>query len=68
MVKCELAYAKIKDLDILVKHRLGMFNDMYPELRKEIQESEEQTRKWIKEMLLRALLSVSSSEQARGLR
>jgi GNAT superfamily N-acetyltransferase len=57
MVKYELSYAKIEDLDILVKHRLDMFNDMYPELRKEIQESEEQTRKWIKEMLSKGTLA-----------
>ena len=37
MVKYELAYAKIEEPDILVKHRLGMFNGMDPELRKEIQ-------------------------------
>ena len=56
MVKYELAHAKIEDLDILVKHRLEMFEDMYPELRKEIQKSEEQTRKWIREMLSKGAL------------
>ncbi len=52
MVKFEISRAKAEDTEILVTHRLGMFNDMYPELRKEIQESEEQTRKWLREMLL----------------
>jgi GNAT superfamily N-acetyltransferase len=51
MVKFEISQAKAEDTEILVKHRLGMFNDMYPELKKEIQESEEQTRKWLSKML-----------------
>jgi GNAT superfamily N-acetyltransferase len=51
MVKFEISQAKAEDTEILVKHRLGMFNDMYPELRKEIQKSEEQTRKWLSKML-----------------
>ena len=51
MLRFEISRANAEDLDLLVRHRLGMFNDMFPELRKKIQESEEQTRKWIKEML-----------------
>jgi hypothetical protein len=51
MAKFEFSCAKVEDIDILMKHRLGMFNDMYPELRREIQKSEEQTRKCIRELL-----------------
>ncbi len=51
MVKFEISQAKVEDTELLVKHRLGMFSDMYPELRKEIQDSEEQTVKWINKML-----------------
>ena len=49
MAKFELSLAKVDDVGILVKHRLGMFSDMHPELVKEVQASEEQSRQWIKE-------------------
>ena len=51
MAKFELSLAKVDDVDILVKHRLGMFNDMHPDLAKEVQASEGRTRQWIKEKL-----------------
>jgi GNAT superfamily N-acetyltransferase len=51
MPKFELSIAKVEDTDILVKYRLGMFNAMHPDLTKEIQSSEEQTREWIREKL-----------------
>lgn len=51
MMKFEVSLAKVEDTELLVKHRLGMFNDMYPELRKETETSKEQTYKWIKQML-----------------
>ncbi len=51
MPKFELSQARVEDIDILVKHRLGMFNDMHPELTKEIQASEQQTREWLREKL-----------------
>ncbi len=52
MPKFELSCATLDDIDILVAHRLSMFNDMYPELAKEIQATEQQTRRWIGEKLL----------------
>lgn len=51
MTRFEISQAKIEDIDILVAHRQGMFADMYPELTKEIQASEEQTREWLSKML-----------------
>jgi GNAT superfamily N-acetyltransferase len=51
MTKFKLSQATVEDKDILVKHRLGMFHDMYPELAEEIQASEEPTREWIEEKL-----------------
>lgn len=50
-MKFRISQAGIDDLDILVEHRLGMFGDMYPGLGKEIEDSREQTRKWISERL-----------------
>jgi GNAT superfamily N-acetyltransferase len=51
MVKFEVALAKADDLDLLVRHRLSMWTDIAPELKTEIQESEERTRQWISGML-----------------
>jgi GNAT superfamily N-acetyltransferase len=51
MVKFELSYATVDNVEILVKHRLSMFNDMYPELANEIRASEEKTRQWLLEKL-----------------
>lgn len=51
MVKFQISHATVDDTGLLVKHRLSMFNDMYPELRKEIEASKEQTCEWIKQML-----------------
>jgi GNAT superfamily N-acetyltransferase len=51
MTRFELSQAKLDDVGILVQHRLGMFNDMHPELAKEIQASKEQTRQWLIEKL-----------------
>ncbi len=52
MAQFEISQATMKDIEILVRHRLGMFNDMYPELDKEVQASEQQTRQWLRERLL----------------
>ena len=41
----------MEDIDIIVKHRLGMFADMYPDLGKEIEASKEETHTWILEQL-----------------
>lgn len=51
MVKFELTYATVDNVEILVKHRLSMFNDMYPELANEIRASEEKMRQWLLEKL-----------------
>jgi GNAT superfamily N-acetyltransferase len=51
-MKVELSQATLADINILVKHRLGMFHDMYPDLSRAIQASEEETREWIKQRLL----------------
>ncbi len=51
MIKFKVSYATAEDANLLVKHRLEMFEDMYPDLTKEIQASRGQTLKWIKEMI-----------------
>jgi len=51
MVEFKITIAKAEDTELLVKHRLSMWNDIHPELRKEVQELEELTRWWIKKKL-----------------
>ncbi len=50
-MKFAISQAKTEDIEILVKHRLSMFNDMYPKLAKEIEESRTQTLQWLEEKL-----------------
>jgi len=51
MVEFEINIAKVEDIELLVKHRIGMWNDMRPELREKAQELEDLTRDWIKKKL-----------------
>ncbi len=46
-----VSQAKAQDIDLLVNHRLNMFNEMYPKLTKEIEESRSQTRQWLEEKM-----------------
>ena len=48
MVEFKISIATVEDTELLVKHRLSMWNDIRPELRKQAQELEELTRWWIK--------------------
>ena len=51
MVELKITIANIEDTELLVRHRLSMWNDIRPELRKRAQELEELTRWWIKKKL-----------------
>lgn len=55
-MKFAVSQAKPEDIEILVKHRLNMFNDMYPKLTKEIEESQDETRQWLEQKLLEGTL------------
>lgn len=46
----------IKDLDLLVRHRLKMWEAIFPEKTADIQSAEEQTRKWIRDTIQRGAL------------
>ena len=46
----------IDDLELLVKHRLGMWLDIYPDMEPEITASTEETRNWIRGKLLQNVL------------
>ncbi len=50
-MKFAVSKGKAEDIDLLVNHRLCMFNEMYPKLTKEIEASRAQTRQWIEEKL-----------------
>ncbi len=50
-MKFAVSKAKAEDIDLLVNHRLKMFNEMYPKLTKEIEESRSQTRQWLEEKM-----------------
>jgi GNAT superfamily N-acetyltransferase len=50
-MKYNIQHATLKDIDLLVKHRLNMWHDIAPELEKSVTETEERTRGWIKEKL-----------------
>jgi GNAT superfamily N-acetyltransferase len=47
----KLSQAGPDDLDVLVAHRLGMWNDIHPELRSKVRGSRRATRGWIKRNL-----------------
>ena len=48
----KVSLADSHDIELLVRHRLGMFNDVFPELKTQVQASEGRNRKWINEKLL----------------
>ena len=50
-MKFKISQAGMDEVDIILKHRLGMFGDMYPDLGKEIEASKEETHRWILEQL-----------------
>lgn len=46
-----LVFAGPDDVDLLVKHRLGLLREVHPELETKIEESEVWTRDWIRKRL-----------------
>lgn len=51
MSEFKVTLAKVDDTELLVKHRLGMWNDMRPELKEKAKGLEDLTRSWIKKNL-----------------
>jgi GNAT superfamily N-acetyltransferase len=51
MAEFEISIAKVEDVELLVKHRIGMWNDIRPELKEKAKELESLTRDWIKKTL-----------------
>ncbi|MGC8618238.1 MAG: GNAT family N-acetyltransferase [Thermoplasmata archaeon] len=56
MSEFELTVGTIKDLDLLVEHRLLMWKDIYPELKASIEESRQITRSCIEPKILEGSL------------
>ena len=52
MVEFNLTTGTIRDLDLLVTHRLLMWRDIHPELAKEIEGSREANKNWIQSKIL----------------
>jgi len=52
----EITYAKLDDLELLVEHRLSMWRDIRPELRKKTDRSRAHTRRWIRDKLTKGEL------------
>lgn len=50
-MRFKITYAEPGDLDLLVEHRLRMWHELRPELRRKIDLSRAHTRKWIKAKL-----------------
>ncbi len=51
-----LSYAGQENIDLLVDHRLSMWQDLHPEWSKEVLESKRVTRGWIKKQMSRGKL------------
>jgi GNAT superfamily N-acetyltransferase len=51
MTKFEISLAKAEDVELLVKHRVGMWKDIRPEFAEKAKEMEDLTRQWIKTKL-----------------
>jgi GNAT superfamily N-acetyltransferase len=51
MVEFKICLAEVEDTELLVRHRLSMWIEIAPELKKQGQESEELTGVWIKKKL-----------------
>jgi GNAT superfamily N-acetyltransferase len=47
-MKFTISHASLDDLELLVRHRLNMHREIFPELEAQIQASEERTRDWIR--------------------
>jgi hypothetical protein len=45
--KLKIALARLEDVDLLVKHRLRMFEDLHPDLKTQICMSKPRTTEWI---------------------
>jgi GNAT superfamily N-acetyltransferase len=45
--KLKIALARMEDVDLLVKHRLRMFEDLHPDLKTQIHMSKPRTTDWI---------------------
>ena len=56
MVAFNLTVGTIKDLDLLVSHRLLMWKNIHPELAAEIEESRVVTKNWIQSKILEGSL------------
>ena len=51
MTEFEIYLATAEDLEVLVKHRLGMWTDIRPELKERAMEMQDLTRSWIRRKL-----------------
>ena len=51
MTEFKISLAKAEDIELLVKHRVGMWKDIRPDLSAETKEMEDLTHKWIKTKL-----------------
>jgi GNAT superfamily N-acetyltransferase len=47
-MKFTVSYASLDDLELLVRHRLNMHREIFPELEAQVQAGEERTRNWIR--------------------
>ena len=56
MAEFVISVATVEDTELLVKHRIEMFIDILPEMRKQAQDLEVPTREWIKTKLLESKL------------
>ena len=52
----EILMAQQQDVDLLVRHRLGMFCDIFPQLEAQVQSSKERTHEWIKRKMIEGIL------------
>jgi GNAT superfamily N-acetyltransferase len=51
MIELKIFLAKTEDTELLLKHRVGMWKDIRPELCEKVEESKDLTRSWIKTKL-----------------
>ena len=56
MAEFEISLAKAEDLELLVRHRVGMWKDIRPEFAEKAKEMEDLTRQWIKTKLFEGKL------------
>ncbi len=51
MTEFKISIAKAEDIELLVRHRVGMWKDIRPEFAEKAKEMEDLTRRWIKTKL-----------------